>query len=149
MTPEPLDTSDTLIQRERRGIMGALCIIVLLSAAAIARWAEWELPWPTLGIIMAAIVIPFVTISSLSPSLRGYRSIAAKRHVIRIDETRRVAMDRACRYAFVTLLALLCAGMVCTALWPSYASATVILASSVVLGATVFLVAFLLLDRST
>lgn len=148
MTKEPLDTTDLLIRRERRGITGALALMALLLVGAALVWTNLPVRATSPFFLVAALAVPVVIASSVGRSLFGRRDLAARRAVVRDDEGRRAAIDRACRHALVATLAPMAAYALLSQAYPFPGPVAVLLAGFVVLGAVTFLVAFLVLDRA-
>lgn len=150
MTKEPLDATDALIRRERRGIWLALIVIAILAAAAIM---EAHGPFRTAGRILTltAIAIPLGIL--LLSAGRGSRArgdaLAASREAIRHDESRRAAIDRASRYGFIGTLIPMSAYALLSQNWPLPVLPSMLLMGFVVLGVVVFLLTFLIVDRPT
>lgn len=148
MTTEPLDTTDLLIRRERRGIAGALMLMLVLAAGAVMVWVNAPIRATSPFFFAAALAVPLIVVMSLGRTLLGRRDLAAKRAAVRDDEGRQAAIDRASRYALVATLAPMATYALLSQAYPFPAPVAVLLAGFVVLGTGTFLVAFLVLDRA-
>lgn len=149
MTKEPLDATDALIRRERRGIWLALIVIAALAAAALL---EAHGPFRTAGrlLTLTAVAIPLGILLSAGRGFWTRRdALAASRNAIRHDESRRAAIDRASRYGFIGTLIPMSAYALLSQNWPLPVLPSMLLMAFVVLGVVVFLVTFLVLDRPT
>lgn len=148
MTKEPLHPTDLMIRRERRGIAGALVLLLVLAAGSAMVLADAPIRATSPFFFIAALTAPLVVATSLSRTLLARRGLAARRKAIRDDEGRQAAIDRACRYALVATLVPMAVYALLSQAYPFPAPIAVLLAGFVALGATTFLVSFLVLDRS-
>ncbi|MEO8998707.1 MAG: hypothetical protein ABI227_12725 [Rhodanobacter sp.] len=147
MKTEPLDLTDHLIRRERRGIWLALGVIVVLGVGAVMQVLGYDTHlthYMTLAAL--AIVIGVVSVGATGPIWRN-RGLAKKREAVRSDEFRRAAIDRACRHAFIVSMAAMSLYAAVSEYWPLHVLPSAIIAAFVVLGVIVFLATFLVLDR--
>ncbi|QDE40363.1 hypothetical protein FIV34_14670 [Luteibacter pinisoli] len=145
---EPLDTTDLLIRRERRGITGALLLMLVLLIGAAMVWMQAPIRATAPFFFGAALAIPLTIAWSVGRTLWGRRDFVAKREAVRRDEGRQSAIDRACRYALVATLAPMAAYALLSQALPFPGPVAVLLALFVVIGAATFLVTFLVMDRA-
>lgn len=147
MTREPMDTTDLLIRRERRGIAGALVLMLVLGAGAVAEWAGVDFHITRFATMAAALLVPTIIVFATGRSLFSRGNLQASRRAVRSDEARHAAIDRACRYSLAVTLSSMSVYAIGSQAWPLPAAPAALLAIFVVLGVVVFLLAFLLLDR--
>ncbi|QWT20831.1 hypothetical protein KPL74_02190 [Bacillus sp. NP157] len=147
MATETPDLTDVLIRHERRGILGALLVMLVLGAGAVAEWAGVDFHYTRFATMAAAILIPGVILVATGRSLFSRGALAGSRRAVRSDEARRAAMDRASRYALAVTLTAMSLYAIASQAWPFPAPPAALLAIFTVLGVVVFLGAFLWLDR--
>ncbi|WEN14758.1 hypothetical protein PY254_16215 [Rhodanobacter sp. AS-Z3] len=146
MQTEPLDLTDHLIRRERRGIWLALAVIVLLGIGAVMQVLGYDTHlthYMTLAAMI--IVIGLVGVGVTGPLWRKGK-LAQKRRAVRSDEFRLAAIDRACRHAFIVTMAAMSLYAALSEYWPLAVLPSALIAAFVVLGVILFLGSFLVLD---
>lgn len=145
METEPLDLTDHLIRRERRGIWLALAVIVVLGMGAVMQVLGYDTHLTHYMTLAAmAIVIGLVSVGVMGSLWKG--KLAEKRQAVRSDEFRRAAIDRACRHAFIVTMAAMSLYAAVSEYWPLGVLPSAIIAAFVVLGVITFLGSFLVLD---
>lgn len=144
METEPLDVTDQLVRRERRGIWLALGVIVILGVGALLQVLGYDTRL-THYMTLAGMIIVIGVIAT--GAMRRHDKLAESRRAVRADEFRRAAIDRACRHAFVVTMSAMSLYAALSEYWPLPVLPSAIIAVFVVLGVMVFLGAFLLLDR--
>lgn len=147
METEPLDVTDQLVRRERRGIWLALGVIVILGVGALLQVLGYDTQLTHYMTLAGMIIVIGVIGVSATGAMRRHDKFAESRRAVRADEFRRAAIDRACRHAFVVIMSTMSLYAALSEYWPLPVLPSAIIAVFVVLGVMVFLGAFLLLDR--
>ena len=151
MKHDALDATETLTRFARRGLWLALLLILLLGVYALTNVFPQSRAAHYGGWLMSLLPITIVfAIVWLRSSLRGENAHAANAvmHAVLHDELRQISLHKAYRAAFFGML--LCQPILGFALaWMPLPAAPQIMATvTVLVGASVFLLTFLLCDRA-
>ncbi|MGY3040286.1 hypothetical protein ACVWWQ_001909 [Rhodanobacter sp. TND4EL1] len=147
MDTEPLDITDQIVRRERRGIWLALVVIVTLGGGAVMQVLGYDTHLTHCMTLAALVIVIGVVSVGAGGAIWRKGRLAEVRRAVRGDEFRRAAIDRACRYAFILTMAAMSLYAMVSEYWPLPVLPSAIVASFVVLGVLVFLGSFLVLDR--
>jgi hypothetical protein len=134
---------DKLVRNERRGVWFALLVVVVLAATLV-------LGSDTRRALLLALTISIVFIVTwlAQQRTRGAKStLREKRAIVMSDELRQVAIAKAYKWAFFTVLAILAAFCLLSTVVAISVSGQFVAALGIALAVTAFLASFLLLDR--
>ncbi len=133
--------TDKLVQNERRGVWLALIVVLALSSTLVSGSDTRRalLTGMAVAIVFAVIWLVQSRVRNLQKHHRG---------AVLQDELRQAALARAYRAAFFIVLAALAAFCVLSSVLAFDLSSQMLAALAVALGASAFLVLFLLFDRS-
>lgn len=146
MTIELPNLGDLLVKRERRGILFALSIIVVLGIGGLLQSLAFRYLTLYMAMVAVAIVIGVATLSR-SRSICCRSKVKTERDAVSNDEFRRTNMDRAGRYSFIAAMLTMSLYAVTSLYLPQTILPAQIIAMFVVFGIIVFLGMFLVLDR--
>lgn len=137
------DHTDRLARNERRGVWLAL-VVVLALALTLVLGSDTR---RALLLALAIGIVFAVTWLGQQRSRDTKDAVRASREAVMHDEWRQAAMNRAYQWAFFAILSALAGFCLVSTVMVIALSAQMMAALTIALGASVFLVVFLLCDR--
>lgn len=135
--------TDKLIRNERRGTWFALMVVLVLATTLVLGDDTRR----ALLLALAIGIVFFIAWSGHRRTRDTRNAARERRNAVLHDELRQEAITRACKWAFFAVLGALASFCLLSAVVTISAPGQLVAALAVALGATVFLMAFLLLDR--